>query len=183
MEFSRPELEWVAFPFSRGSSQPRDPTQVSHSAGGFFISWTTREAQEYWNGLPIPSSVHLPDPGIKPESPALQEDSLPTELSGKPWGNRVASQRVSKYLLIFAVENFDNYCTLTLPSRDCSLPEKDPIFWVTSCSNKLLGDYTYYFMNLSNCSVQMQEKYQDQVHSTYPWGFYLWDKHWSVTYL
>ena len=28
-------LEWVAFPFSRGSSQPRDRTQVSHIAGGF----------------------------------------------------------------------------------------------------------------------------------------------------
>ena len=43
-------LEWVAFPFSRGSSQPKDWTQVSHIAGGFFISWATREAQEYWNG-------------------------------------------------------------------------------------------------------------------------------------
>ena len=31
-------LEWVAFPFSRGSSQPRDQTQVSHIAGGFFTS-------------------------------------------------------------------------------------------------------------------------------------------------
>ena len=31
-------LEWVAFPFSRGSSQPRDPTQVSHISGGFFTS-------------------------------------------------------------------------------------------------------------------------------------------------
>ena len=31
-------LEWVAFPFSRGSSQPRDQTQVSRIAGGFFIS-------------------------------------------------------------------------------------------------------------------------------------------------
>ena len=31
-------LEWVAFPFSRGSSQPRDLTQVSHIAGGFFTS-------------------------------------------------------------------------------------------------------------------------------------------------
>ena len=29
-------LEWVAFPFSRGSSQPRDRTQVSHTLGGFF---------------------------------------------------------------------------------------------------------------------------------------------------
>ena len=32
------KLEWVAFPFSRGSSQPRDQTQVSHIAGGFFTS-------------------------------------------------------------------------------------------------------------------------------------------------
>ena len=31
-------LEWVAFPFSRGSSQPRDQTQVSHIAGRFLTS-------------------------------------------------------------------------------------------------------------------------------------------------
>ena len=31
-------LEWVAFPFARGSSRPRDSTQVSHIAGGFFTS-------------------------------------------------------------------------------------------------------------------------------------------------
>ena len=31
-------LEWVDCPFSRGSSQPRDQTQVSHIAGGFFTS-------------------------------------------------------------------------------------------------------------------------------------------------
>ena len=43
-------LEWVAFPFSRGSSQPRDQTQVSHIAGEFFTSWAIREAQEYWSG-------------------------------------------------------------------------------------------------------------------------------------
>ena len=30
-------LEWAAFPFSRGSSQPRDQTQVSHIAGGCFL--------------------------------------------------------------------------------------------------------------------------------------------------
>ena len=43
-------LEWVAFPFSRGSSEPRNWTQVSCIAGGFFNSWATREAQEYWSG-------------------------------------------------------------------------------------------------------------------------------------
>ena len=43
-------LEWVAFPFSKGSSQSRDQTQVSHIAGRFFTSWATKEAQEYWIG-------------------------------------------------------------------------------------------------------------------------------------
>ena len=37
-------LAWVAVPFSRGSSQPRYWTQVSHIAHGFFTIWTTREA-------------------------------------------------------------------------------------------------------------------------------------------
>ena len=41
-------LEWVAFPFSRGSSLPRDWTQVSHIAEGFFTSWATREALIFW---------------------------------------------------------------------------------------------------------------------------------------
>ena len=120
-------LEWVAVPFSKRSSQPRDGTQVSHIAGGFFTSWATREAQtenyltaateliwvvlvnqlcltlfetpwtvarqatlstefsrqEYWSGLPFPSPKDLPNPGIKPRSPALQIDSLPSESPGK----------------------------------------------------------------------------------------------------
>ena len=40
--------------------------------------------REYWSGLPFPSPGDLPDPGIKPGSPALQADSLLTELQGKP---------------------------------------------------------------------------------------------------
>ena len=35
-------LEWVAFPFSRGSSRPRDQTQVYWIAGRFFTIWVTR---------------------------------------------------------------------------------------------------------------------------------------------
>ena len=42
-------VEWVAFPFSRRPSQPRDWTQVSCIAGGIFTSWATREAQEHWS--------------------------------------------------------------------------------------------------------------------------------------
>ena len=43
-------LEWVAIPFSRGSSLPRDQTQVSHIAGRFFINWATRGTHKIkWN--------------------------------------------------------------------------------------------------------------------------------------
>ena len=40
--------------------------------------------QEYWSGLPCPPPEDLPHPGIKPASPILQADSLPTEPPGKP---------------------------------------------------------------------------------------------------
>ena len=42
-------LEWVAMPSSRGSSSPRDQTQVSCIAGRFFTVWATRKVQEYWS--------------------------------------------------------------------------------------------------------------------------------------
>ena len=71
MEFSRPEY-WTHW------------TQVSCIAGRFLTSWATKEAQAYWSGWAVPSPADLPDPGIEPGSPALQVDSLPTEISGKP---------------------------------------------------------------------------------------------------
>ena len=40
--------------------------------------------QEYWSGLPFPSPGDLLNPGLEPQSPALQADSLPTDLQGKP---------------------------------------------------------------------------------------------------
>ena len=41
-------LVWVAFPFSSGSSHPRDRTQVSCIAGKFFTSWATWGALYVW---------------------------------------------------------------------------------------------------------------------------------------
>ena len=46
--------------------------------------------QGHWSGLPLPSPRKLPGPGIKPRSPELQADSLPTELPGKPQQNIVS---------------------------------------------------------------------------------------------
>ena len=56
------------------------PTLCDHmdcSLPGSSVHGISRE--EYWSGLPFPSPGDLPDPGIEPESPALQADSLPFE--------------------------------------------------------------------------------------------------------
>ena len=77
-------LELVAVPFSRGSSQPRDSDpnlphdrqmlyQLSHQGSSRLLDWVA---------ISFPGD--LPNPGIKLGSPALQEDSLPAELPGKP---------------------------------------------------------------------------------------------------
>ena len=40
-------LDWLAYPFSRGSSWPRNWTRVFCIAGGFFTNWAIREAQDF----------------------------------------------------------------------------------------------------------------------------------------
>ena len=59
----------------------------------FAIPWTVAyqappsmefSRQEYWSGLPFPSPGDLPDPGTESRSPALQADTLLSELPGKP---------------------------------------------------------------------------------------------------
>ena len=52
MGFSRQEYWSVAMPSSRGSSQPRDRTQIFHIAGGVFTSWATRETWSCVQGQP-----------------------------------------------------------------------------------------------------------------------------------
>ena len=59
---------------------PMDCSPPGSSIHGIF-------KQEYWSRLPFPSPGNLPDPGIKPRSPALQADALPSEPPGKPSQN------------------------------------------------------------------------------------------------
>ena len=79
-------LEWVAFPFSRGSSQPRDQIQVSHIAGAFFTSWATREAQTPWDHPQI--SFQMLDKISSGTEGSLHwiASTFPMKLSEKPFG-------------------------------------------------------------------------------------------------
>ena len=100
-------LDCISFRFSRRSSQPRDRTQVSHIAGGFFTSWAKGSPKllshvwlfatpwviqsmefsrpEYWSGYPFPSPGDLPNPGSNPS--LLRCKWLLYQLSHKenPW--------------------------------------------------------------------------------------------------
>ena len=62
----------------------------------FVTPWTIQSMEfsrpEYWSGYPLHSSGNLPNPGIEPRSLALQVDSLPSELSGKPKNNPFSSR-------------------------------------------------------------------------------------------
>ena len=63
---------------------------VTQSCQTFFVTlWTVAHQAplvglEYWNGLPCPPPRDLSDPGIKPRSPPLQVNSLPSEPPWKP---------------------------------------------------------------------------------------------------
>ena len=74
-------------------SEDRDIVKSLSCVQLFVTPWTVANQallsmefyrQEYWSGLSIPSPGDLPDSGIEPGSPALQEDSLLSEPPGKP---------------------------------------------------------------------------------------------------
>ena len=85
MGFSRQEY-WSGVPlpcaklFQSCTTLCNQATEVAHQA----LLSIGFSRQEYWSGLPFPSPGDLPDSGIEPRSPALQAESLPTELQGRP---------------------------------------------------------------------------------------------------
>ena len=72
-------LEWVAFPFSRGSTQPRDQSQVSLMARRFFTSWATRENPHQMMTV----STQAPDP-LEPKEPPPTNQRTVRELITNP---------------------------------------------------------------------------------------------------
>ena len=78
-----PRMEWVAYPFSRGSSQLRNQTGVSCTAGGFSISWATRKARLM---LPCVNNYYRAtrSPGGGNCIP-LQYSSLENSMDGGAW--------------------------------------------------------------------------------------------------
>ena len=77
-------LEWVAIPFSRRSSRPRDQTEVSCVAGRFFTISTTREA------------LHM-----KPMSKQVRKAEIHCRHNPHPWHTLYNQKGISNYQILF----------------------------------------------------------------------------------
>ena len=80
----------LVFPFSRGSESFSENGASYILPIRFLCPWGFSR-QEYWSGLPCPPPEDHLKPGIKLRSPALQVDSIPSELPGKPKNTGVGS--------------------------------------------------------------------------------------------
>ena len=111
-------LEWVAYPFFRGSSQPRNWTRVSCIAGGFFTSWTTREARLgktslFWKRKWQPTLVFLPgrshgQKSLAGYSPCGCTESDVTEWLHFHWVKMDFSDS-RKHIIFFQIQNHGHH--------------------------------------------------------------------------
>ena len=146
--FQARTLEWVAIFFSRYLPNPgikprspalqadalpsepsEKPKQVKVKAiqscltlcnpVDYTVQGILQSTPEYWSGQSIPSPGDLPNLGIKPGSPALQADSLPTELLGKP------TQWLLKKINLFTLIEANYFAVLWwfLPYIDMNQPQ------------------------------------------------------------
>ena len=115
-------LEWVAVPLSRGSSPPRDRTQVSCIAGRFFTIWATNEAQA--NTGDIRDAGSIPGSGRPPKEGIATHSSIPawripwTEETGKlqstglqsvtqDWSDIARNCHITKSATVICYRTFD----------------------------------------------------------------------------
>ena len=68
---------------------------------------------EYWSRQPFPSAGDVPNPEIEPRSPALQVDTLPTELSGKP-----NTSHTTEYYTILKMNGLKQHTTIQMNGRN-----------------------------------------------------------------
>ena len=83
--------------------------------------------QEHWSWLPCPPPGDLPNSGMEPRSPALQADSLPSELPGRPQGPLLVNQKGLECFHWYEVQLFLLGCPqLFLLQHPCLSPQNSP---------------------------------------------------------
>ena len=102
----------------------------------------------YWSGEPFSSPGDLPNPGIKPRSPALQTDSLPAEPQGKPlWPLMLTKIYVSNIFMVtynWITLGWSQHGIASKRNRQTSKAlENDEPFTVLQKSSKKIERYSY----------------------------------------
>ena len=110
---------------------------VTVMSDSFATTWTVaRQAplsmgfsrQEYWSGLPFSSPGGLTDAGIKPKSPALQADSLPSEPPGKLI-NHCSSAKILNNCRLEVLCHLFNCSALLISFPSCKLRAPGLLFF------------------------------------------------------
>ena len=125
---------------------------------------------EYWNGQPFPSPGDLPNPGIKPKSPALQVDSLPAEPQGKPIVSN-SNQIISQVGTVFDFPQVETVFLLPQESESNAINNLQPsdlfcfqVYYKTDllfrivtrfCQKFILRGLTFFLTNLYMFNIVM----------------------------
>ena len=128
-------LEWLAMPSSRGSFQPRDQTQVSCIAEGFFTIWGTREPHEYWSKQHIPSPGELPDPVEQNKKKSSLYNIVISIISFRIFSNLRKLHYVFKYM----GRDWENICQIIDIIYHPSKGLKERIVFYILCFSCCLG--------------------------------------------
>ena len=119
--------------------------------------------QDYWSGLPCSPPGDLPDPGIEPVSPALQEDSLSTELSRshllpKGCSNSEGRDVPSMFVLFFSVRT---------PSRDAAEMSREVVGDPGSDSTSTAISPGYWVLEVIRSSQGWLTRQREREYSAY----------------
>ena len=108
-------LEWIAIPFSRGSSQPRDRTQVSHIAGGFLTSWATRER-----------------PGLVPKSSgALKNPEFLKNIGSYVYIGVIVNEKPDRKHALYQILQMFSCCAFVFVKQESIIALLIGPFWIT----------------------------------------------------
>ena len=119
--------EWVVMPYSRGSSQPRNWTDVSCIAGGFFTSWAPREAPSAQLSSVAQSCLTLSDPMNRstPGFPVHHQLPESTQTYVHCVGNTIQpSHPLSSLFLLPSI-----FCSIRVFSNELALRIRWPKYW------------------------------------------------------
>ena len=108
--------------------------------------------QRHWSGLPCPPSGYLPNPGIKPTSPTLQVDSLPSEPPGKP-------------LVVFIYLNNNS---LIWAAKNCLYFKFSSMYFLEEATDFLTNLSELYFISLTNYPKRWSQSSQHRLNFLTP---------------